>query len=72
MRHYIARPSSPRARIYYDDGYYYDGGSRISCDVHEPKDEPVPTGLLDKDGNELMRKPVRRPIGFRHVYGEDD
>lgn len=68
MSRYITRRPRPTARIYYDDGCDFEESGRLTCDVHEPKDEPIPTGLLDKDGNELMRKPERRPVGFLHAY----
>ena len=32
--------------------------------VHETQHEPVKTGLLDKDGREIMRAPEDRPVGF--------
>ena len=32
--------------------------------VFEPDDRAVPTGLLDKDGNELCRVEEIKPVGF--------
>ena len=32
--------------------------------VFEPDDRAIPTGLLDKDGNELCRIEEMEPIGF--------
>lgn len=34
--------------------------------VHDIEREPVKTGLLDKDGREIMRAPDARPVGFVH------
>lgn len=50
-----------------DDEYRYHRPETIS--VHEPPDDHLEdTGLLDKDGNPLMRRVERRPVGFLHVY----
>lgn len=35
-----------------------------SVDVFERDSGPVPTGLLDKNGNELFAQDVPNPIGF--------
>lgn len=71
MPSYSIRRPRTKARIYYDDGLDFDEHNKLTATVHEPDDEPIATGLLDKDGNELMRNPDRRPIGFGHVYEDD-
>lgn len=38
---------------------------RPSCTVYETDNAPIRTGVLDRDGNELFRRIVRNPIGFR-------
>jgi hypothetical protein len=64
---YVRRP-----RAYYE--YWEDGtnpgrGTPLGTVVHEPPEDHLEeTGLLDKDGNPLMRKLTRRPIGFGYAY----
>lgn len=71
MKRYAPRPR--RLRAYWDDEADLDGEATRSMTVHEPKDEPRETGLLDQHGNELMRLPPdRRPIGFLHVYEDEE
>lgn len=38
---------------------------RPSCTVYETDNAPIRTGVLERDGNELFRRIVRNPIGFR-------
>jgi hypothetical protein len=65
---------APRViRGYWDDGADFAAGNPRSLTVVEPKVEPAPTGLFDHHGNELMRLPDEpRPIGFLHVYEDED
>lgn len=71
MIRYVARPR--RLRAYWDDEADIDSAAARSLTVHEPKDEPQETGLVDQHGNDLMRLPAeRRPIGFLHAYEDDE
>lgn len=73
MSRYITRRPRPKARVWYDDGFDHSDESKGSTlTVHEPDNEPIPTGLLDAQGNELLRKPERRPVGFGHAYEVKD
>ena len=68
-------PRLRRLRMGWDDfaDWSKSDARRASIDVHEPKADPEETGLFDHLGNELMRLPEkRRPIGFLHVYEDDD
>jgi hypothetical protein len=53
-------------RHHADDDFdpYWDAGNDTSIQVHEPDNEPVPTGLVDIHGNSIMRLREKRPIGF--------
>ena len=58
-----------RSRLYRDDGEDLVKGERVSITIVEPTEELQETGLLDRHGRPLMRKPrSRRPIGFGHAY----
>lgn len=71
MTRYVTR--RPRPKLLWDDVLREEEtGARSTVTVHEPEDEPQPTGLLDAQGNELMRETVRRPIGFVHAYEADE
>jgi hypothetical protein len=56
------RAIRPRASVFCEDDIRIDPHPGMSVNVHET--EPVYTGLLDADGNELVRMP--EPIGFIH------
>lgn len=73
MIRYVTRRPRPRALLDDTDGSAdpYPSNQR-SVTVHEPLDEPQPTGLFDRHGNELMREAVRRPVGFVHAYEPDE
>ena len=55
---YISR--KPKAD--YDEDAYWDNGPMINQITVDDRDDYEPTGLLDKDGNELCR--VRQKVGF--------
>lgn len=42
----------------------WDAFSQETMTVHEQTEEPTPTGLLDKHGNEYFREPEPKRIGF--------
>ena len=73
MKRYAIRCRQPSAAGYDDFASWSTSEIRHGgMTVHEPKDEPQETGLLDHLGNELMRLPdERRPIGFLHAYEVD-
>lgn len=55
-----------KVRANWDDlGIFYPEGECGGRDVYVPEDfgEAVPTGVLDRDGNMICRRP--QPIGFR-------
>lgn len=63
-RYKAIRPRSVRwADDWADDPVDIYGEASASIEVHEGP-RPIPTGLLDADGNELVRMP--EPIGFIH------
>jgi hypothetical protein len=57
---YFSRPASPTLSEWEDP----TRGDTIT--VHETQREPVKTGLLDKDGCEIMRAPDECVVGFVH------
>jgi hypothetical protein len=57
------RPARQPRADGYDDWWDTEGPSQIT--VHEPEDEPQPTGLLDIYGNEICRTKDRIPMGYR-------
>lgn len=62
MGYIVRKPRKPRADGY-DDWYDTEGPSQIT--VHEPEDEPQPTGLLDMNGNKICRVRDRVAMGYR-------
>jgi hypothetical protein len=59
QRYFIA--PARRASLIWDDPTRGD-----TITIHETQREPVKTGLLDKDGREIMRAPEEQPVGFVH------
>lgn len=51
-------------RSAYFTHYEADPKDSLATTVYEPDDSPIPTGILDADGNEIYRQVVRNPIGF--------
>jgi hypothetical protein len=58
MTRYAIR-SKPRAA---DCGWYDDAPMLPALTVYETRDDAEYTGLLDKDGHEIVR--LREPMGF--------
>ena len=59
-RYFSVTPQRERPRAeWYDTGPYLPG-----LTVFERESVAIPTGLLDKDGNKIMRTDDREPIGY--------
>lgn len=63
MRKYVTKPCAKR-RFHDDEWEIYNDLECIARTVHEPEPEPQPTGILDKQGNELFSVEEMEPIGF--------
>ena len=37
--------------------------------VYEPEDQPIKTGILDADGNPIMRRAERASVGYLRFKG---
>jgi len=60
----------PKLMQCYDDDYWYDQPSPFIPMVYEDPDCYESTGLLDEDGNEILRFVGVLPIGFLADHSE--
>lgn len=63
MTRYVALKRKARADHYSEDLEEYVA-SPSTITVHEIEDEPEPTGILDRHGNEYHRLEDRTPAGY--------
>ncbi len=63
MARYFIRPKS-----WWDSPDWWDNESARpeTITVMDAERSPVRTGLLDKDGNDIMKAPATSPVGFIH------
>lgn len=66
MRKYV--PYRPRAQWCEDDCEIYLH-EQTTVTVFEHERSPIPTGVLDKNGNEFMAVDARNPCGFVDFEG---
>lgn len=62
-------PGDVTRALWCADDVWFDDSFCPSIDVHEPDYISIDTGLVDADGNRIMGRPYRAPIGFMRRDG---